>query len=114
MPNVPKYDRPSNLVITVPDPDNMPVSSYAEKGGTLQWRTDTHQYPNFEIRFQGSNPSNARKNLVLKGSDVQPVVLRLKTTGAFKYTIRHIKKDGTHVDIGPINANVHPCPGCPP
>jgi hypothetical protein len=119
MPNKPKSDsRPSSRVLTLPDPENMPFSTHAEQGGTLQWRIDSHNYPEFEIRFQGPNPSNANKNLVLKGSDARPVVLRLKTIGVYKYTVRHIKKDGTSPDPGPVlqpvlSIIVH-CVGCPP
>jgi hypothetical protein len=114
MPNKPKSEsRPACMVITIPDPDNMPVSAHAERGGTLQWRTETHRYPEFEIRFQGSNPFNAEKDLVLKGSDDKPVVLRLNTVGEnYKYTIRHINKDGTCVDSGPRMFNVRICIGC--
>ena len=115
MPNMPESDsRPSSGVITLPDPDDMPFSIHAEKGGTLQWRTETHNYPEFEIRFQGPNPSNAENNLVLKGSDVKPVVIRLNTIGEnYKYTIRRIKKDGACIDSGPVMFNVRICVGCP-
>ena len=115
MPNEPKSEsRPACMVITIPDPDNIPVSAHAEKGGTLQWRTETHRYPGFEIRFEGPNPFNEEKDLVLKGSDVKPVVMRLNTIGEnYKYAIRHIKKDGTCVDSGPRMFNVRICVGCP-
>ena len=108
------FSRPISTVITVPDPDAMPVSSHAEKGGTLQWRTDTHNYPKFEIRFQGANPFNADMNQILSGDDLQPVTIRLKTVGDFEYTIRHYKKDGSSKDIVRQKFRVTPCTGCPP
>jgi hypothetical protein len=108
-------DRPLSTVITVPDPDNTPFSNHAEQGGTLQWRTESHHYPEFEIRFQGANPSNADTDLVLKGSDVQPVVIRLNTVGDhYQYTVRHYKKDGTCEETGPVVFIVTKCLGCPP
>jgi hypothetical protein len=109
------YSRPSCTVVTVPDPDNMPVSMHVQKGGTLQWRTDTHNYPNFEIRFKGSNPFNEEQDLVLQGSDDEPVIMRLNTVkDDYFYIVRHFRKDGTCVDTGTFMFNVHPCPGCPP
>jgi len=118
MPNEPNsYSRPLNSVITVPDPDRTPVSSHAEQGGTLEWRTDTHNYPNFEIHFKGANPFDPdHDDLVLPGSDVNPVVIRLKTAGKhYQYAVRHISKDGKcSVDSGPFEFYVYPCRGCPP
>jgi hypothetical protein len=116
MPNNPKPDsRPSSTVITVPDPDNMPVSSNVEKGGTIEWRTDTHNYPNFEIRFQGANPFDTTPDLVLTGSDEKPVIMRLNTLGHdYAYKVRHHhKKDRSHRDTGVFKFNVNPCRGCP-
>ena len=110
------YRRPFCAVITVPDPDNMPVASHAQKGGTLQWRTDKHNYPKFEIRFKGPNPFDPKQDdLVLAGSDVTPVVIRLNTVrDGYQYTVRHIANDGTCTDTGPFTFNVHGCPGCLP
>lgn len=109
------YSRPSCTVVTVPDPDNMPVSTHAQKGGTLQWRTDTHNYPSFEIRFIGANPFDGEQDVILLGSQDKPVVIRLDTVkDGYQYTVRHFKKDGTCVDTGVFLFNVHPCPGCPP
>jgi hypothetical protein len=106
--------RPLCTVISLPDPDNLLVSSHGEQGGTLQWRTDTHNYPRFEIRFDGANPSNSKKDQVLSGSDLKPVVILLKKTGDFNYTVRHFKNDGTFLDTGPIPFRSTPCPVCPP
>jgi hypothetical protein len=109
------YSRPSCTVVTVPDPDNMPVSAHAQKGGTLQWRTDTHNYPNFEIWFIGANPFDNKQNVVIAGSEDNPVIIYLDTVkDDYQYKVRHFKKDGTWVDTGTFMFNVHPCPGCPP
>lgn len=115
MPNDPmSYSRPFCSVITVPDPDRMPVAAHVEQGGTLQFRTDTHKYTTFEIRFQGPNPFDETQNEVFAGSDVQPVVGRLMKVGTeYKYTVRHFKDDGTSVDSGTFAFNVNPCRGCP-
>jgi hypothetical protein len=114
MPNTPKFHKPLSTVITVPDPSNMSVSAHAEQGGTFEWRTDSHQYPEFEVRFQGPNPSNEQKDLVLQGSDLQPVVMRLNTVGNYQYMIRHKNNTtGNQKDTGPYPGNVNPCRGCP-
>jgi hypothetical protein len=111
-----KYARPSSIVVTVPDPDRTSVASHAEKGGTLQWRTDTHNYPNFEIQFIGPNPSNGNTNEVFRGSDITPVVIRLDIVrDDYQYKVRHFHKDGSSSkDTGPFLLRVTPCKGCPP
>ena len=115
MPNTSEFHRPLSAVITLPDPDNRMVSALAQQGGTLEWRTDSHHYPNFEIRFLGPNPSNDEEDSVFKGSDVQPVVIRLNKVGEYKHTVRHIReKDGSCIDTGPHPTNVTPCHACPP
>jgi len=115
MPNTPEFHRPLSAVITLPDPDNRAVAAHAQQGGTLEWRTDSHYYPNFEIRFLGPNPSNDEEDFVFKGSDVQPVVVRLNRVGEYLYMVRHNhEKDGSHKDTGPHPTNVTPCHACPP
>jgi hypothetical protein len=112
-----KYARPSSVVVTVPDPDTTAVASHAEKGGTLQWRTDTHNYPEFEIQFIGPNPSNGNADEVFRGSDIEPVVIRLDLDVVgedYQYKVRHFHKDGTSKDTGPFLLRVTPCRGCPP
>ena len=105
--------RPLCAVITIPDPDIMPVASHVEQGGTLQWRTDTHNHPRFEIRFEGANPSNADKNLILTGDDLQPVTIRLNTVGDYVYEIWHYRKDGTCRRHPRFEFHVTPCGLCP-
>ncbi len=109
-----KFSRPFSTVMTVPDPDNMSVASHAEQSGTFQWRTDTHNYPNFEVRFIGPNPSNGEDDLILPGSDTEPVIIRLNTVDDYRYGIRHYGKDGDFKDTGPFLLRVNPCNGCPP
>jgi hypothetical protein len=108
------YSRPACAVITIPDPDIMPVAIHVEQGGTLQWRTDTHNYPKFEIRFSGANPSNDDKDLILTGDDLKPVTIRLKTVGDYEYVIWHYTKEGT---CRPFQQHmlfhVTPCGLCP-
>jgi hypothetical protein len=112
--NSESYSRPLCEVITVPDPDIMPVASHVEQGGTLQWRTDTHNYSKFEIRFAGANPSNDDKDLILAGDDLKPVTIRLKTAGDYEYVICQYNKDET---CRPIEQHrlfrVTPCGLCP-
>ncbi len=112
-----KFARPSSVVVTVPDPDATIVASHAEKGGTLQWRTDTHSYPEFEIEFIGPNPSNGNANEIFSGSDTEPVVIRLDADivgEEYQYKIRQYHKDGTFKETGPFLLRVTPCRGCPP
>jgi hypothetical protein len=87
--------RPASTVITLDDPDNMPVSSHAEEKGRVEWRTESHNYPDFEIQFVGKNPEDDTVNLKRKGNVDQPVVMQIKKTGDYHYKVQHIKKDGT-------------------
>jgi hypothetical protein len=108
-----KFDKPLSTISTVPDPDNMPASIHAEQGGTHQWRTDTHNYPQFQIQFPNGNPFDDLENQSYDGSDEEPVVLRLNNVGTFNYNVQQKKKDGTCLDSGPFLFYVYPCKGCP-
>lgn len=83
--------RPSGAVITLPDPDQMPTSH--DQKGTIQWRTGSHKYPNFEIQFLGANPEDADDDKVIEGSDTKPVVLRLNSVGEYAYKVRQLNKN---------------------
>jgi hypothetical protein len=107
-----KVHKPVSAVITVPDPDDSPYTVHAEKGGTLQWRNDSFNYPYFEVEFIGANPANQKLNAKLAGSNLKPVVIHLKSTGDYHYKILHKKKDGTEKSSGPSAARVTPCTGC--
>ena len=109
-----KSGRPLSAVITVPDPDNKSFSNHAHRGGTMQWRTESHRYSRFEIRFHGANPFNSEVDKVFGGTDVKPVVVRLNRLGEIKYTVRHYPPKGPYVDSGPFSAVITICPACPP
>jgi hypothetical protein len=108
-----KDHKPVSAVVTVPDPDNKDFMFHAEKGGTLQWRSDSTTFPRFEIQFIGANPSNDTQNEKLDGDNLHPVVINLKKTGDYQYKVRHIKGDGTDTHSGPRSFHVIPCTGCP-
>jgi hypothetical protein len=91
---------PLNVVMMVEDPVR-PVSIYAEKGSTLEWRNDSTSYPQFEIQFVG--PSPARKTDKLSGTTNAPVIVHVTKAGKFKYKIRHIKNDGDFEETGPFH-----------
>src|SRR5271170_1540224 len=97
---VKKAPTPTTSVMMVADPSDAPVSVYAEKGNTLEWRNDSPNYPEFEIHFVGDSP--ARKTDTLRGSNTDPVVVHVIKSGKYSYTIRHFKTDGTTKDTGPF------------
>ncbi len=76
-----KNHKPVSAVITVPDPDDSPFIVHAEMGGTLQWRSDSINFPHFEIQFIGSNPTNNKENEKIEG-------------GNFKASCNSPKKNG--------------------
>ena len=103
-------NNPSSSVILVADPDETPVSVYAEKGGTLQWINDSTTYPRFAIEFVGNSP--AGKGDKLTGSNNDPVKVHVKERGEYKYNIRHMKDDGTAKTTGPFLFSVSTCKTC--
>jgi hypothetical protein len=107
-----KHHKPVSAVITVPDPDDSPFTVHAEAGGTLQWRSDSRNYPRFEIQFIGPNPFNTKENASFTGDNLKPVVLHLKKIGEYSYKIKHIKKDGAGLPTGPAGFRVTQCTGC--
>ena len=110
-----EYLRPTSVVLTVPDPDDLKCVTDVQQGGTMQWRTETHAYPSFEIRFVGKNPQDDVLNSVFSGTDTAPVVLRLHNTGdVFTYTLEQFKKDGTWLHGGEHQFSVRTCNGCHP
>jgi hypothetical protein len=104
--------KPASAVITVPDPGNSPSAVHVEMGGTLQWRNDSYNYPDFEIEFIGDNPADEHSNAIFTGDNLNPVVIHAKKTGKYKYNIRHKKADGSEWVWGPIQAYVVPCQDC--
>ncbi len=95
-----KGNTPTTSVMMVADPSDAPVSVYAEKGNTLEWRNDSPNYPEFEIHFVGDSP--AKKTDKLKGSNTSPVIVHVTKSGKYRYTIQHIKTDGTRKETGPF------------
>jgi hypothetical protein len=106
---MPNKHKPTSAVITVPDPDNSPSFVHVEEGGTLQWRNDSYNYPDFEVEFIGANPADDKSNAILTGNNLKPVVIHAKTPGKYRYKIRHKKGDGSESVWGPIHAYVVPC-----
>jgi hypothetical protein len=108
-----KNHKPLSAIVTVPDPDSKPVATHVEVGGTLQWRSDSPNYPRFEIQFVGPNPFNDNENDKFDGENLRPVVMHLKKTGEYHYKIKHIRHDGTEASTGPSHFVVNRCIGCP-
>ena len=109
------YDRPVCAVITLPDPDQMPVTHEVQTTGTIQWRTDTHQYSMFQVRFIGPNPEDEVSDKVLHGSDTAPVVLRLNKAGKrYEYEVSQFSSSGGQITSPVIAFRVQPCDGCHP
>ncbi len=109
-----KY-RPGGAVITLPDPDQMPTSH--DQKGTIQWRTGSHKYPNFEIEFIGANPEDTDDCRILAGSDTAPVVLKLNFVGEYSYKVRQLneKKDRSLLRESGVTAfRVQSCSSCYP
>ena len=115
MENNTTYLRPASAVMTLPDPESMKSSTDVQVGGTMQWRTETHGYPMFHIRFLGPNPFDDEQDKCLMGSDLAPVVVRLKTLGDYEYEIWQMKDERSEpTKDGPHKFSVRSCPGCHP
>ena len=108
------HHRPASVVITIPDPENAPVTSHAEIGGRVEWRCETPHYPKFEIIFENKNPFNDDGTFTATGNIDQPVVCEIKNKGDYTYKIRHHHhKDGAPFEWVCDFRSV-PCRGCPP
>lgn len=112
--------KPISVVFSLPDPDEPKASFHGEVGGTATWQSSSTNYPNFEVQFSGSNPSNDTPNAQFGGSSSNPVVLSLNKADTFHYRIKQIKADGTHKISGPHTMSIVPqgafinCHACPP
>jgi hypothetical protein len=109
-----------HVVVTLPDPRYLPIpaASHVDVGGTVQWRSETIDYPRFDIVFPpGKNPFNddlSNTGFVAKGGILNPVVLEAKNYGEYPYAVVQYPLDGgdpVESVSGPINAHV--CTGCP-
>jgi hypothetical protein len=114
---------PVSALVTLSDPTtgsslsaktiSTPIEN--EVFGYMEWRTESHAYPLFEITFMGKNPFNKTKNYVALGAIDKPVVLQAVKPGSYKYTISQRQPDGTGtVKGGEIPYNVKNCPSCVP
>jgi hypothetical protein len=104
--------RPSCAVITAPDPDDEPFRFHAEEGGTLEIRSESRNYPSFDVVITGPG-------LLLTGTRTgkltEPVVIQIpaSTAGLYKVKVTHRH----HIHHKPDQArefdfNIHPCKGC--
>lgn len=105
-------NNPVSAVIMVADPDESPVLVYAEEGGTLEWRSESPNYPEFEILFVGDSPAEANDKLF--GTTKDPVVVHATKLGTYHYKIRHFKNDGSHRSTGTHSFSVSTCKNCKP
>jgi hypothetical protein len=114
---------PESALVTLSDPTtgsslsanakSTPVEN--EVFGYMEWRTESHAYPLFEITFKGKNPFNETKNYVALGAIDKPVVLQAVKPGNYKFTISQRQPDGTGtVTGGELAFNVKNCPNCIP
>jgi len=113
-----KHGKPTNAVITLPDPDNLDVTRHAHIGGRIEWRCETPKYPIFEIVFGSTNPFNKETDFVLTGTIDAPIVRVAEITGDHEYHIRHLPPKGASkgtpaIQSGPFNAQVTKCTHCP-
>ena len=109
-----EYLRPAGVVMTLPDPRSKKYAMDGQRGGTCQWRTETHDHPTFEISFEGLNPFDEVTDQIFRGSDLAPVVLRLNSLGEFRYNILQMGVNGEVSKSGPHTFNVRECRGCNP
>lgn len=101
------------FIITVPDPEKKPMASHAEVGGWMEWKSDSRDYPRFEIYFPDTNPFDESKGYTKSGTVDAPVILHPQKGGHYKYHVKHYPaRQGPPIDSGPFLASVHPCIGC--
>jgi hypothetical protein len=113
-----------HAVITLHDPqfspgaDYLPTATLVEVGGTVQWRCETPDYPQFEIIFTaGENPFSTPPSPELKlfGGILKPVVCDVLNKGDdFEYTIHHHHKAGGKPVTRTGFISAHQCKVCPP
>jgi len=117
-----KHSKPVKTVIILTSPKNPLDCIEGQVGGTTLWEFGKSSYPDFYLYFRESNPFNARKSAIFKGSLDKPLTLVYKTAGTFQFDFVHIKKDGSKIERGPFCIVVRRPPdqflkpphGCPP
>ncbi len=82
--------RPSGTIITVPDPDNVPVASVCEVGGMIEFRSDAPNYPHFVIEFTNENPDDSQLRRTFVGNREIPVVMKSNKAGDFAYNVIYL------------------------
>jgi len=82
--------KPSSIVITVPDPDTFPVTTYGDLGGTIEFRSDAPNYPHFEIQFAGNNPEDSLIDRTFVGTNDSPLMITINKEGAFTYWVTYL------------------------
>ena len=114
--------RHAHAVITLLDPEFspsanlLPTASLVEVGGTVQWRCETPDYPEFDIIFKKGlkNPFNDSLDGWTKAGDIyNPVVEDVAKDGEFEYEVKHRKKaGGGSVHRGKHFIHAHICLVC--
>jgi len=124
-------NRPTWILHTLQDPEELRVCSHGEVGGFLEIRCETPHYPIFEVRFTDKNPSSGAYSATFIGSINFPVIIPLNIPDDYSYTVHHYpdtfmiengklekkkKKTGgkrrpVHKS-GPYPCGIIPCKGC--
>lgn len=84
------FTRPLSAEITVPDPDNVPVSTYSEVGGMIEFRSDAPNYPHFLIEWTENNPEDDQLRRTFLGTHESPVLIQSNRVGDFTYMVTYL------------------------
>ncbi len=112
MTKSPSYRRPASAVVTLPDPDNAYSGIHVEIGGTLEIRCESPNYPNFQVIFDGADPSGKEEGHVFEGSIHQPIVIPVIKEGDFSYTVLHYHRHGGDPFRRKNDVHSVPCKAC--
>jgi hypothetical protein len=110
--------RPSCAVITAPDPDDEPFRFHAEEGGTLEIRSESRNYPSFDVVITGPHPTGPHPLLsgTATGKLTEPVVIPIPPGTAddlpYKVKVIHHHKGNKPDKAREFDFNIHPCKGC--
>ncbi len=89
----PVFTNPRSAVITVPDPDNLPITSYSEVGGIVEFRSDSPHYPYFEIQFMHTEPDNDLGGQTFTGAHQSPVTIAMDRVGDYTYMVTYLTEE---------------------
>jgi hypothetical protein len=104
---------PVKGVVMVADSNDNPPGEYAETGGTVEFRSDSKKYPNFEVTVY---PNLCTESNPLKGTNIQPVTCHIPknaTLGRYTFTITEQdaqRNASPNPPPPPIPFNVKQCP----